>query len=147
MFLLQPKPSASTPVTHSKVSVHNAKASTECGTVFNLPLPASCVPLSPLPGRTVQEAKKTKMSSDQYSTAQIQLKHWSVFSVVFLLKLNHSIIPDTMKKINSVPSENRKRDCSQSVTLCHCSSFFPEIVICATEIATITIKNTTALAL
>lgn len=27
MFLLQPKPSASTPVTHSKVSVHNAKAS------------------------------------------------------------------------------------------------------------------------
>jgi len=76
-----------------------------CGTVFILPLPASCVPLSPLPGRTVQEAKKTKMSSDQYSTAQIQLKHWSVISVVFLLKLNHSIIPDTMKKINSVSAE------------------------------------------
>ena len=38
-----------------------------------------------------------------------------------------------MKKINSVPSENRKRDCSQSVTLCHCSSFFPALFYCSSE--------------
>lgn len=105
MFLLQPKPSASTPVHTDLRMCDNAKASSGVCTVFILPLPASSVPLGPLPGRTVQEAKKTKMSSDQYSTAQIQLKHWSVISVVFLLKLNHSIIPDTMKKINSVSAE------------------------------------------
>lgn len=40
------------------------------------------------------------------STAQQQL-NITVTHIVFLLKPQHGIIPDTMKEINSVPVENR----------------------------------------
>ena len=36
-----------------------------------------------------------------------QTKHQCVISITFLLKPKHSIIPDTMKEINSVPAETR----------------------------------------
>lgn len=41
------------------------------------------------------------------SSAQLQLKFCCVINTVFLLKSKHSIIPDTMRKSNSVPAETR----------------------------------------
>jgi len=50
---------------------------------------------------------ETEMSLALCSTAQQWQKHWCVTNIVFLLKPQHSIIPDTMKKISLVPAESR----------------------------------------
>lgn len=73
--------------------------------------PSSMCPLSPLAGRAVQEAEK-QVSLTLHSTAQQQLKHRYVIKVFFILKPKHSIVEDTMKKINSVPAETRTLDMS-----------------------------------
>lgn len=62
------------------------------------PIPAPCVPQPPS-----QRRWKTKMSLALYSTTQ-QQQHQSTIHVIFLLK---PIIPETMKKMNSVPGETR----------------------------------------
>ena len=49
---------------------------------------------------------KIEVSSALCSTAQQQL-NITVTYIVFLLKPQHGIVPDTMKEINSVPVENR----------------------------------------
>lgn len=64
---------------------------------------APCASPALLAGRTVQEAKKTEMSSALCSTAQQQLTHQCYISIIFNLKQKHSIIPTTIKKINSFP--------------------------------------------
>ena len=61
-------------------------------------------PPSPVSVRSVQEAET---SSALYSTPQQHLNHWCVVNIVFLSKPKQSIIPTTMKKINSVPAETR----------------------------------------
>ena len=52
---------------------------------------------------------KTKMTLPLWWTAQQQLKHPCVITIVFLLKPKYRIIPDTMRKINSVSAEIRTK--------------------------------------
>jgi len=61
-------------------------------------------PPSPLSG---QAAGGDEMSLALCSTPQHQLEHQHAISTVFLPKPKHSVIPDDMKKISSVPNENR----------------------------------------
>ena len=75
----------------------------EAAFLFLCPLRSLCFP-SPFAGRTKQEAET---SLGYCSAAQQQLWHWCVINIDFLLKPKHSIIPDTMKKISSVPTESR----------------------------------------
>ena len=62
-----------------------------------------CLPATSL-DRTVQVAK---MSLALCSTALQRPKHHYVINSVFLLKPQQSILPDTMKRIISVPAETR----------------------------------------
>jgi len=50
------------------------------------------------------------MTLDLFSTAQQQLEHRCVITIIFPLKPKHSTAPDTIKgkkKINYVPAETR----------------------------------------
>lgn len=64
------------------------------------PLPAPCTPSAPLTGRAAWEAE---MFLALCSTTQEQLKYCDVDNTVFLLKQEHSTIPDMTKKIISFP--------------------------------------------
>lgn len=70
-------------------------------------LPSNLSTSSTVACRMVQKAEKIEMSLALYSTAQQQLGYWCVINTVFLLKLKHSIIPDTMKNVNTVSDETR----------------------------------------
>lgn len=61
--------------------------------------PSSLCTPSPLLARVVWEAE---MPLALCSTAQQQISHWCVINIVFLLNLNHGIVPATVKKISSV---------------------------------------------
>ena len=58
---------------------------------------------------------RTEKSLAPYSTSQQQLKHWCIINIIFLLKTKHSIIPDSMKKINCLRQgkKNKEEDANE----------------------------------
>jgi len=60
--------------------------------------PTSSLCLQPPHWKDNTRSWKTEMSLSLCSTAQEQLKHWSVMNLVFLLKTKHSIISETTKQ-------------------------------------------------
>lgn len=69
------------------------------------PLPASCAhPTFPLAGQNEKQENPWLC----VSIALQQRKHGCIINIIFLLNPNHSTIPATTKKINSIPAEIRK---------------------------------------
>jgi len=54
---------------------------------------------------TVSAVSEAETSLILWSAAQQQLKRWCIINIISLPKPKHSIIPDTVKKISSVPAE------------------------------------------
>lgn len=98
------------------------QCSTWCHMVWNINLvsyPGSISSLllvhispSPITSKTTREAET---ALDLHSTAQQQLQHGCLINTAFLLKLMHSIIAETMKKMNSVPAETRRISASYTI--------------------------------
>jgi len=80
-----------------------------CGTEY--PFGYSQLLVPPSPSLAGQEEKLRKLKWPWLCTAlrSNTQKHWCVINIVFLLKPKQSIIPDRMKKNNSVLAETKTR--------------------------------------
>jgi len=90
--------------------------------VLVLSSPSSLCPQSPH-WQGSARSWDTEISFALCSTAQQQLKHQCAINIVFLLKPKLSIIPDTMKKIDSVqlkPGHTAIKKCWYIYGNCHC---------------------------